>query len=311
MEDRIKGGIIGAAIGDALGMPTENISVYELEALYGGKVTGYVKPAPYHPCSHLEPGQWTDDTQQILILAQNLIDNRGFEMKSFCREMAEWARKCKYVPGYNRFAGGVSLNGATNLYKGVDFSESGSLTTKSCGNAMRIAPIGFFYDNMEDMLSAVDESSKPTHNSTIAKDGARVIAGTLYWLMQERGPRESVEEALRTVSDEEIMANVEKVLTRSKENPYGLGEEIGKAGYVTTAVPLALHCFLHSPEDFRMTVLNGANMVKGDTDTIACMAGALSGTYNGYGRIPKELLVGLERREKLEQIAEELFKARK
>jgi len=63
---------------------------------------------------------------------------------------------------------------------------------------------------------------------------------------------------------------------------------------VLHTVPAALYCFLRSPGSFRDTVCLAAS-AGGDTDTIAAIAGALSGALNGVEAIPKQWLEGLER----------------
>jgi ADP-ribosylglycohydrolase len=52
------------------------------------------------------------------------------------------------------------------------------------------------------------------------------------------------------------------------------------------AVALALYCFLRYPEDYRKAVIRGAN-TNADSDSIACIAGSISGAYLGMGAIPE------------------------
>jgi ADP-ribosylglycohydrolase len=69
-EDKLKGCMLGLAIGDAMGAPVEFMERGTFEL-----VTGYRDGGKFH----LRAGEWTDDTAMALCLAQSLIDsNRQF-----------------------------------------------------------------------------------------------------------------------------------------------------------------------------------------------------------------------------------------
>jgi poly(ADP-ribose) glycohydrolase ARH3 len=76
------------------------------------------------------------------------------------------------------------------------------------------------------------------------------------------------------------------------------------------SVPTAIASFALTPESFESTVCN-VIFLGGDTDTLAAMAGALSGAYLGLSRLPGELVNLLESSPKgrvyIKQIAEKLF----
>jgi poly(ADP-ribose) glycohydrolase ARH3 len=75
------------------------------------------------------------------------------------------------------------------------------------------------------------------------------------------------------------------------------------------SVPTAIASFALTPESFEATISN-VIFLGGDTDTLAAMAGALSGAYVGAGRLPKRLVGLLESSPKgriyLRQLAERL-----
>ena len=73
MIDRAAGALIGGALGDALGMPTQLLSPAQIEAAYGF-VDRFVEPAPDHPVSRgPAAGTITDDTEQALLLGRILL----------------------------------------------------------------------------------------------------------------------------------------------------------------------------------------------------------------------------------------------
>ncbi|RUZ31468.1 ADP-ribosylglycohydrolase family protein, partial [Mesorhizobium sp. M7A.F.Ca.US.003.02.1.1] len=68
--DRAMGALVGGALGDALGMPTQLLSPVRIAELYG-HVEDFIEPFPDHPVSKgLAAGTITDDTEQALLLGR-------------------------------------------------------------------------------------------------------------------------------------------------------------------------------------------------------------------------------------------------
>ena len=63
-------------------------------------------------------------------------------------------------------------------------------------------------------------------------------------------------------------------------------EKIRSGGFVLDTLGAALWCFANT-DNYADCVLAAVNL-GGDTDTTACVAGALSGAAYGYGAIPAE-----------------------
>ncbi len=71
--DRFQGCLLGGAVGDALGMPTEGYTAEEIQTRFGP--IRDMLPAPEgHFHTGLEAGQFTDDTEETLILAESMIE---------------------------------------------------------------------------------------------------------------------------------------------------------------------------------------------------------------------------------------------
>jgi len=132
--------------------------------------------------------------------------------------------------------------------------------------------------------------------------------------------------ALNTPSDEDIEKEaflsrfqdfVQNQLYREKLDQIRelLGEQ-DKAKVVTVlgngieaprSVPTAIYCFLRQTQSYKDTVIYAISL-GGDTDTIAAMAGAISGAYLGIKAIPPEWQAKLENRVYIESLAESLWR---
>lgn len=303
--DRAQGCLVAAAAGDALGMPTEYISQQQLQELYGGKVTSFQKPHHSHPCRHLESGQYTDDTQQLLLLAESLIYAAQFDVKDFASRLGKWAYKCTAEPGFDRFSGNTSLAAGLELYQGKDIWKTGKFAA-TCGSSMRVAPLGIAYhNNLKELSSLAMQSSVITHRNADAIDGAVFTAYLVAYLINGKQPAQAVGSSLPFISSD-IAEKLEYVVKHVKEEPNKVAIFIGTSEKVCETVPMALYCFLHSPENVEEVLVNAANLVPGDTDSIACIAGAFAGAYNGLSALPEKFQTQLEDREKILALGQSL-----
>ncbi|MFN7991354.1 MAG: ADP-ribosylglycohydrolase family protein [Candidatus Micrarchaeia archaeon] len=291
LHDRAQGTIIGAAIGDALGMPTEGISKRTLEGSYGGKVSSFQRALGGHPCSHLRAGQYTDDTQQLIILAESLAERGGFDLDDFGRRLALWGRRCRHEPGYDRYAGTSSLDAADRLTAGISPLKSSGAGVTSCGSVMRVAPVGIFFKDFGEALREARFSSVPTHDSDVCKDAAGAVAGIINLIArQDLHPFNAARKALDMITEPIIREKMKLAMDMAGASPEDAATAIGTGCSASSTASFAIYCVLSSPDDFEKTVITAANSVPGDTDSIACIAGAISGAYNGLSSIPPRFL---------------------
>jgi ADP-ribosylglycohydrolase len=232
-------------------------------------------------------------------------------MQVMAREFVEWSRS----PDNNRAAGMTCMTGCRNLESGMPWRESGVGGSKGCGSAMRTAPIGLYYcDDEARLIEVARASSLPTHGHPTALAAAAATALLVSWAIRREDPSEYPGRLAKIMGGmdggEEVAALVERVPGLLAEPPdsvlcHGV---LGESWVGDEAVASALYCFCRSPEDYRATVLVGANTV-GDSDSIACIAGAISGAYNGLEGISKHWRSDVEDSQHLHEIAAELHEA--
>lgn len=308
LEDQFQGAIMGAAVGDALGMPTEDITKEELVRLYNGKVTSFEKAPARHPCAHLEAGQYTDDTQQMILLAESLLACKSFDVYDFGQRLGSWAHKCKSVPGYDRYAGGTSMFAGLELHQGVDPHLTGR-PMPTCGSGMRVAPLGLFYhSDLPNLREAAVEASSITHTHPAAIDSSIIISYAAAFLVNGMDAEEAIQQSKRYCTSN-LVENVDVAIANKHKSPSEAARLIGTSASCYQTIPMALYCFLHSPQDYEEVVVTAANLVPGDTDSIACIAGALAGAHNGKSNIPVKFTEKIEDRDMLLDIASRLLLA--
>ena len=92
LRDRIRGAFWGAAIDDALGMPTEFLSRNEVYGRFG-YVTGFESYTGKIIQRPWDVGEWTDDFSQALRVAFVLVEHKGLDERALAPELAEWAKE--------------------------------------------------------------------------------------------------------------------------------------------------------------------------------------------------------------------------
>ena len=89
--DKIKGTIYGQAIGDALGLGTEGMDVYDMAWKYPNGITHYSEIFQDHHRRRWKIGDWTDDTDMMLCIANAIIKDKGVNLYTIAQNFKDWA----------------------------------------------------------------------------------------------------------------------------------------------------------------------------------------------------------------------------
>jgi poly(ADP-ribose) glycohydrolase ARH3 len=293
------GCLVGAAIGDGLGSWREGRRIArreEIELL----------------AEKLEQLTYTDDTHMTIGVAESLIESKGFSgermVKTFIRnyEAEPWRG---YGPGPPRIFrliknGEQWDSAASKIYKGGSFGN---------GSAMRVAPIGLLYSNDTEKLREIAyKSSCITHSHELGKEGAALQAYAVALALNTPSGEEIDREAfllkLQKFAQNQLykekVASIKELL--DEQDRARVVTILGNGIEAPRSVPTAIYSFLRQPRCYRDCVLYAISL-GGDTDTIASMAGAISGAYLGIEAIPQEWRAKLENRAYIEALAEKLW----
>jgi len=298
-KSKFLGCLVGAAIGDGLGARRE-----------GG---GMSRSADVDSLAErLEQLIYTDDTHMTIGIAESLIESKGFNGEHMARtftknyEAEPWRG---YGPGPPRIfwmiqRGEAWYSASNKLYQG------GSLGN---GSAMRVAPVGLLYSNNPEKLREIaHKSSSITHAHVLGKEGAALQACAVA-LALNTPPDEDIDKEnfllklqnfIQNQLYKEKMAQIRELL--GEQDKAKVVTVLGNGIEAPRSVPTAIYCFLRQPKSYKDTVTYAISL-GGDTDTIAAMAGAISGAHLGIEAIPEEWKAKLENRDYIEALAEKLW----
>lgn len=306
MEDQYTGCLLGLAIGDALGHPVEFLKSREIRAKYGPQgITGF-QPTGRHPA-----GTYTDDTQMTLALAEALLAAGDADEETLMSEVARQFVRWERSPENNRAPGMTCMGACDKLARGVPWQKAGENHSKGCGTAMRSAPVGLLYHgDVQKIVEVGSSTSLITHGHPCATAGSVATAYLVSLALDHTPPGEMIDRLLAVTApiSAEFNKAIEPVRRSLSLDPDDAFALLGEGWVAEEAVAAALYCFLRTPDDYPATVLAGAN-ASGDCDSIACIAGAISGTYHGIHGIPAEWIGQVENSTGLQQIGQRLFAA--
>jgi ADP-ribosyl-[dinitrogen reductase] hydrolase len=302
IEDRLKGCLLGTAIGDAVGAPVEFMQRGTFEP-----VTEYRSGGKFR----LNAGEWTDDTAMTLCLAQSLIDSHGFDPKDQLNKYLQWVNT-----GYMSYRGKMVGLGKTVMRSLIRYRRLGQPYTdikheKFSGNGslMRLAPICIYYANdLDKAVHYAALSSRTTHGSLIAVDSCRYFVYLMLKIAQgtdrQRLFSESfVSETYQYFSDEPLHSELDAII-RYEYITKG-EDEISSSGYAIHSLEAALWSFYHT-NTFEEAILKAVNLGQ-DADTVGAITGQLAGVFYGLSGVPEEWVEGLCRHEEISAMAESLL----
>jgi ADP-ribosylglycohydrolase len=299
--DQLPGSILGQALGDALGFvveaqPPEAAREYVDQWLRAGRAGE--RSHPQFPF-----GQYTDDTQLSRELMRSFRECGGWNPTAYAARLAEL-----FGQGRDVGAGQGTRSAALRLLTGVPWSEAGTPAPYAGnGSAMRAGPIGLLLPDRAAMARAAREQSRITHLDPRCAAGAVAIArGVALAARREpiqadaflldiaqcaEGDDLSVADAIRQLAN---WVSLDPTAAARHVRDVGLDPAHrsswqGISAFVIPSVLWSLYAFLRSPDDYWETICVAIG-VGGDTDSMAAMAGAMSGARVGQASLPQDLL---------------------
>lgn len=311
------GSIVGLAVGDAMGYPAEFRRRSQLLAEIGPEgITEFIalKDArfsrPRFTGPDQPPGTFTDDTQMTIAVGESLLEAGHRELDQLMVEMSQRFVSWSCSDKNNRSPGGACMEGCSNLSRGVHWRDAGVAQTKGCGSAMRVAPIGLYYSDLDQVSTVARASSLLTHGHDAAFAGAAAAALMVAMAARGFGPEQIYREidARCCASSEDFSVawrKVPELLTISPDQVLVEGC-LGEGWVAEEAVASAMYCFWRSPDDFKQAIYTAINS-DGDSDSIGTITGSVLGARLGVEAIPNRWRQTVEDSQYLHELGKRLW----
>jgi len=318
------GALVGLALGDAMGLPTEFIDVPKIISWYG----------PWRELALPADGRITDDTQMTLAFARGIrtaLDGGVLDASALLaplrEEYVEWYRS----PENNRAPGRTCLTACALLMTDRPWQDASQIGSKGCGANMRVAPVGLVPGlTDEQRAGAAQLQAALTHGHPTGLAASDLTARAVHLLAQGVDPTGLVGQ-LRSYAYEnrsryhehwlgdlwtrsqdpdaahfvrrgwdECLAVLERLdaVQRTADPELDPCTYTGDGWIAEEALATGLLCFLLFPDE-PLTALRRAACTRGDSDSIAALAGAFAGAHLGADAWPEEWAERVEYRDEL------------
>ena len=311
------GALAGLALGDALGMPTQEMSPAQIRAVYG-TITGLVDgdaSQPYAP--GMPAGSVTDDTYQALALASFLGRGEGssagavtLDLGGFAHDLLKWEEWMK-AQGSLDLLGPSTKAALERVRLGEDPLRVRGMGTTN-GAAMRVTPIGIAVstEDPEVFADSVWSTCQLTHATHQGFQSAALVAAAVSFGIDWDTPSasdmtallwkaltyvDSLPERGAWTPDPDVVAATRRAM-QLVANPVSsslehLIEQVGTSVASAHAIPMAFALLARDPSP--RALLDAAN-IGGDTDTIGAIAGAILGGLLGVEAFDATMLAQVE-----------------
>ncbi|MEW2403098.1 ADP-ribosylglycohydrolase family protein [Streptomyces sp. NPDC046862] len=330
---RVRGCLLGGAIGDALGYPVEFQSLRAIRAAHGERgVRGLV------PDGAGVVGRISDDTQMTLFTVEGLLQAHARERHKGIG--GGWSRLVRDaygrwldtqhttepapgVPGglaaqpwlYARRApGNACLSGLARDHVPDPAAELGppgpvNPDSKGCGAVMRSAPFGLTRAPAGTAFAMAARCAQMTHGHPTGYYAAGALAAIVARLLEGESLEGAVLLALRHLArhpgHEETTAALHRALDLAaggEATPEKV-ESLGAGWVAEEALAIAVHCALVTPRVTEALLLSVNH--SGDSDSTGAICGNLLGARHGDHGLPQEWLERVEGRAEIAVLADD------
>ncbi len=345
IRNRVRGCLVGLAVGDALGAPYEILTWEEIAYSVNDPdgVTSFIR----HPAGCSDQikrrlsgrpiGAITDDTQLSEASLVSLLRCDGYDREDQVRQFVEEYRRSRHGWGgttklaaqaYADWLYGEPVDGERPGRRPLTDTPPPTEPGKSCGNgvAMKIAPIALYHaliypDGIAEFFENVRSIGLMTHGDHRAWIAAMGVALAIIEPFARGTLRDDgfgLAELTRSiicnshgmemrsgVTEDTFSERFQNALMAAN-NAETLREIAGVSCYSLESVPFSICTFLRHPNDYRTAVLEAVN-AGGDTDTNAAMVGAMVGANMGEGNIPASWIRAVPHTKRMAELADQMF----
>ncbi|XP_077433151.1 ADP-ribosylhydrolase ARH3 [Vanacampus margaritifer] len=312
---RFRGTLVAAVLGDCVGGEFEGVEEVPMENVlrHMNSLEDEIKGNGIL--------EYSDDTAMARCVVQSLLTRAGFDEHDMARR---FAKEYSVSPGRGYGSGVIQVlkklasPHLTDVYQPArdQFNGRGSFGN---GGAMRAAPFALAFPNLADVKKFARLGAMLTHSCSLGYNGAVLQALAVHLALQGALDRpqmfiNKLIKEMEEVEGDEVSQN-DAIILKEAEKPFWdrlhrvrdlmdmskvtieeVISELGNGIAALQSVPTAIFCVLHclQPREYLPENYGGLERtiayslaLGGDTDTIACMAGAIAGAHYGIEVIPQ------------------------
>jgi ADP-ribosyl-[dinitrogen reductase] hydrolase len=268
LQDRIRGIAVGAAVGDALGMPLEFGPRQPADRLVRD-----MKPG------RLPSGTFTDDTEMALALAESLLDYHPLDPNDLVNRYREWFGTGPDDVGIHTRDVLSRVELGQSWQRAVEAVQRQKPELAGNGSLMRCWPVAIaHWNDLAWLVTDSRQQSRVTHGHPECEAASAFVNAVIYHLLRGTPPELAVDRSLLLVEmPEALRAIIQAAPTRGRE-------QLRNTGWVRHTVESVVWGLLttQSFEDALVQVVNLGD----DTDTAGAVVGAMAGAAYGLAAIP-------------------------
>lgn len=323
---KIKGSLMGGAVGDAIGYHVEFLKYTEIEKKYG--YGGIFDMS--------ENSRVSDDTQMTLFTAEGILHaiTRGMNREicnipgavylSYLRWYYTQTKKIVNCGNMMEIIVQGELIKNEKLYRReapgntcltvLSSGEMGTIekpinNSKGCGGVMRVAPCGLHF-RIDNPFNIACECAAITHGHPTGYLAAGAFAQIINDICNDYSLIDAINHSIEILEEKEnskeTVTAIQKAVELSKEKPSQINlSKLGEGWIAEEALAIALYSVLCYPDDFRKAILLSINH-DGDSDSTGSICGNIMGAMLGYEAIPQEWIDRINLKDTVLEIAQDL-----
>lgn len=310
-KNKIKGGLYGLLVGDALGVPYEfhhSSQIPEYDLIEMEPPAGFLRAH-----SGVKPGTWSDDGAQALCLLDSLLEKGRFSLTDFSGKLLAWYDAGLWaVDNYVFDVGNQTAEALNALRGGMSPEECGNIYPEGKGNGalMRVLPLALWHSGTdEELVSDAHRQCLITHGHITNQVCCALYCLVARRLLEGMDFNAALSHSVKNIR--EIYADMPEYLDefefRIQPDEPDIWEGNG-GGYVIDSLRSVF--MIMREADCYEDAVKSAVSLGDDTDTTACILGGLAGIAFGYDSIPERWIAALRGKEDFAGLLNELIEKR-
>lgn len=299
-EERLRGGLWGAIVGDALGVPVE----FKLRSVLDNSP---VRELLGYGTYNVPPGTWSEDSSLLLCTLYSLL-NPKLELADLAQRFVRFLDHAYMTPGGQVFdVSSTTAAAIARLRSGVAPDEAGSEHDTDNGALSRLLPLVLRFPRESDSTLSMyaQRVTLLTHRHLRVQIGGGYFCVLIKALLDGESPHGAYRRAnlfARASYDHphytEELSHFSRLFEGHIDQLHR--DVVPSTGQIVQTLEAAVWSFL-TTQSYEDAVLRAVNL-GGDTDSIACITGGLAGLCYGVSNIPERWRTAIARAEDLEDM---------